>query len=97
MLKDLEQLIMPPLFIYLHGQQPGQVDFSDGFNRGFVLHAAPLGLHLVQLVCWPHQVEHFIILQQGTSCSRQHGEYGLDMQKCVQYGYLYKTNTYTAH
>lgn len=60
-------ILITLLYFYLHGQQPGQVDFSDGFNGGLVLHAAPLGLHFIQLFCWPHQMEHFIILQQSTS------------------------------
>lgn len=48
---------------HLDGQQPGQVDLSDGLRHGLVLHAAALGLDLVKVVRRSDQVEGVIVLQ----------------------------------
>lgn len=48
---------------HLDRQQPGQVDLSNGLRHGLVLHAAPLRLDLVKVVCRSDQVEGVIVLQ----------------------------------
>lgn len=50
---------------HLDREQSCEIDLSDGFGHGLVLHA-PLGLHLIQLIR-PNQMEHLVILQQGVS------------------------------
>lgn len=53
---------------YLDGEQSCEIYLRDGFSHGFILYTSSLRFHLIQLVRRSHQVENFIVLQQGISC-----------------------------
>lgn len=57
-------MILP---LYLDGKQPGKIDLCNGFGHRLVLYASTFRFDLIQFICWPHQVKHFVIFQQSVA------------------------------
>jgi hypothetical protein len=69
------QMHVPKVLTHLDREQPCQVDLGDSLGSLLLFHATTLGLALVYLVGWSHQVPHSVLLlQKGMACGKHRAE-----------------------